>query len=171
LVIWFSACDSSKHESNNSQQVQSQIENSSSKGNLEIGSYAPDFSFPNPEGKHISVSDFKGKYLFLDFWASWCTPCRKENPDFVKIYDQFRGQNFEILGIALDKKRENWIDAIKADGLEWPQVSDLKYFDSEIIELYNIQSVPTTILLDPQGKIIAKNLHAKDLENLLSDIF
>jgi len=138
---------------------------------LEIGSIAPDFSLPNPEGKVIHLSDFRGKYLFLDFWASWCLPCRKENPGFVNIYKQFRNQNFEILGISLDKKKDKWVKAVLSDELEWPQVSDLKYFDSEMVELYNIVNVPTTMLLDPEGKIIAKNLHPKDLEKLLEEVF
>ena len=138
---------------------------------LEIGSNAPDFSLPNTEGKVIHLSDFRGKYLFLDFWASWCLPCRKENPAFVKIYEQFRSQNFEMLGISFDKKKDNWIKAIASDELKWPQVSDLKYFDSDMIELYNIVNVPTTILLDPEGKIIGMNLHAQELEKLLEELF
>lgn len=137
---------------------------------LSVGSFAPNFSLPDPEGNLVQLSDFYGKYVFLDFWASWCQPCRKENPDLVKIYDRFKNQNFEIVGIALDKKKDRWLNAVKSDGLEWPQLSDLKYFDSEIIELYGIVNVPTTLLLDPEGKIIAKNLHASDLEKKLSEL-
>lgn len=134
---------------------------------LSIGSIAPDFSLPTPDGEIIQQASFRGKYLFLDFWASWCQPCRAENPDLVKVYNKYKGEHFEILGISFDKKRENWIKAIKQDGLEWVHVSDLKYFDSELIQLYNIVNVPTTILLDPQGKIIAKNIHSHELDLIL----
>ena len=165
------SCGGSKDDHDEAKLEEKEPHEVQSEQKLVIGSEAPGFSLHNPAGDLVSLADFRGKYLFLDFWASWCQPCRKENPDLMKVYNHFKDQNFEILGIALDKKKDKWMYAIEADGLEWPQVSDLKYFDSEIIELYNIQSVPTTILLDPEGKIIAKNLHAKDLENLLSEIF
>jgi len=136
---------------------------------LAIGSVAADFSLPDVDGKLIQLSSFRGKYVFLDFWASWCQPCRVENPELVKVYDKFKGDHFEILGVSFDKKRENWLKAIEKDGLEWKHVSDLKYFDSEMIQLYNIVNVPTTILLDPEGKIIAKNIHSGELEEILEE--
>ena len=134
---------------------------------LAIGSVAPDFSLPNPDGELIRLSSFRGKYIFLDFWASWCQPCRVENPELVQVYDKFKGEDFEILGVSFDKKKENWLKAISQDELEWKHVSDLKYFDSELIELYNITNVPTTLLLDPGGVIIAKNIHADGLAKIL----
>ena len=106
----------------------------------------------------------------MDFWASWCQPCRIENPNLVKVYEKFVGPKFDIFGVSFDKKKENWIKAIEKDGLTWSHVSDLKYLDSEMIELYNITNVPTTFLLDPDGKIIAKNIHADALENILKEV-
>lgn len=136
---------------------------------LAIGSIAPDFSLPDPDGNLIQLSSFRGKYVFLDFWASWCQPCRTENPELIKVYDKFREDHFEIVGVSFDKRRDYWLKAIEQDGLEWKHVSDLKYFDSEMIQLYNIVHVPTTILLDPQGKIIAKNIHSLELESILKE--
>lgn len=145
------------------------IEKFNSAKKLTIGSIAPDFSLPTPNGNQIQMTSFRGKYLFLDFWASWCQPCRAENPELVIIYNKYKGEYFEILGISFDKKKENWIKAIEQDGLEWTHVSDLKYFDSELIQLYNIVNVPTTILLDPQGRIIAKNIHSHELDLILKE--
>ncbi len=136
---------------------------------LALGAVAPDFSLPDPDGKLIQMSSFRGKYLFLDFWASWCQPCRMENPDLMKVYNKYTRKDFEILGVSFDKKKSHWLKAIELDGLEWVHVSDLKYFDSEMIKLYNIVNVPTTILLDPEGKIIAKNIHSDELESILSE--
>lgn len=136
---------------------------------LAIGSVAPDFSLPTPDGGRAQLTSLRGKYVFLDFWASWCQPCRAENPNLIKIYDKYKGEQFEILGISFDKKKENWIKAIEQDRLEWKHVSDLKYFDSEMIELYNIVNVPTTILLDPEGKIIAKNIQSHELDMILKE--
>lgn len=135
-----------------------------------VDSKAPQFTLPDPNGNMISLSSFNGKYVFLDFWASWCQPCRVENPELVKVYNRFNGDNFEILGVSFDKKKESWVRAIKEDNLLWKHVSDLKYFDSEMIDLYNIVNVPTTILIDPKGKIIAKNVHADELAQILLEV-
>jgi peroxiredoxin len=135
---------------------------------LAVGSVAPDFSLPDPNGEMIRLSDLRGRYIFLDFWASWCTPCRMENPQLVQVYNHFKNFGFEILGVSFDKSRENWLKAIKEDKLDWLHISDLKYFDSEMLPLYNIESVPMTYLIDPEGKIIAKNIHAEQLETILS---
>jgi peroxiredoxin len=137
---------------------------------LALGSIAPDFTLPDSTGQPISLSSFRGKYLFLDFWASWCQPCRRDNPRYLSIYNEFSNDNFEILGVSFDRKRENWLKAIENDGLKWAHVSDLQYFDSEMIELYNITNVPTTFLLDPDGKIIAKNIHPEELKKILFEI-
>ena len=136
---------------------------------VSVGAIAPDFQLPDPKGNEVNLSDFRGKYLFLDFWASWCQPCRMENPDYVNVYDRFKGDQFEIFGVSFDRKKENWLKAIDYDGLEWIHVSDLLYFDSEMIDLYNITSVPTTFLLDPEGVIIAKNIRSQELENMLEE--
>lgn len=137
---------------------------------LAIGSIAPGFTLPDNTGQPISLSSFRGKYLFLDFWASWCQPCRRDNPKYLSIYNEFSNDNFEILGVSFDRKRENWLKAIEKDGLKWAHVSDLQYFDSKMIDLYNITNVPTTFLLDPDGKIIAKNIHPEELEKILFEI-
>lgn len=134
-----------------------------------IGSIAPNFSLKNPDGMLVSLSSFRGKYVYLDFWASWCQPCRLENPDLLKVYEKYRGQDFEVLGISFDKKKEAWLKAIAQDKLTWAHVSDLKYFDSEMVDLYNIVNVPTTFLLDPEGVIIAKNIHATELAHILKN--
>ena len=169
-IISIFSCSGSKEDRQDTKFEESPSEVVKSVQKLEIGSIAPNFSLPDPDGRLIHLSDFRGKYIFLDFWGSWCLPCRKENPELVKVYNQFKGQDFEILGIAFDKKKDKWIDAIESDGLEWPQVSDLKYFDSEMIGLYNIVNVPTTMLLNPEGKIIAINVHADELEKLLKKL-
>jgi len=137
---------------------------------VSIGSVAPDFDLPDPNGKIIKLSSFQGKYVYLDFWASWCQPCRIENPDLEKVYEKYKGSQFEILGISLDRSKEYWLKAINDDGLDWIHVSDLLYFDSPMIELYNITFVPTTMLLDPQGRIVAKNIHYNELEAILGSI-
>jgi peroxiredoxin len=137
---------------------------------LEVGVIAPEFSLPTPDGETISLSDFRGRYLYVDFWASWCRPCRLENPELVEVYKKFQGEDFEILGVSLDRIKDAWVNAIEEDGLPWVHVSDLKYFDSELIPLYNIKNVPTTYLLDPEGKIVAKNTHPQQLAELLQEV-
>ena len=132
-----------------------------------IGSTAPDFTQNDPKGNPVSLSGFRGKYLFIDFWASWCGPCRKENPNVVKAYQQYKDKNFEILGVSLDNSSPAWIDAIEKDKLTWPQVSDLKGWKNEVAIQYNIQSIPQNLLLDPNGVIIAKNLRGEELSKAL----
>jgi peroxiredoxin len=137
-----------------------------------IGSVAPDFSQDDPEGKPVRLSDFRGKYLLLDFWASWCGPCRKENPNVVNAYNKYKNKNFEILGVSLDNPgaRQNWLNAILKDGLTWPQVSDLKGWQNAVAQQYSIQSIPQNFLLDPNGVIIAKNLRGEKLNEVLSEL-
>jgi len=137
---------------------------------VKVGDTAPDFTLPDPSGKMVKLSSFRGKYVLVDFWASWCKPCRMENPNVVKAYQQYKDKNFTILGVSLDKKKEAWVQAIQADGLTWNHVSDLKFWDSAVVPLYGINAIPTNFLLDPQGKIIAANLRGSALEQKLQEV-
>lgn len=136
-----------------------------------IGSDAPEISLPNPDGEIITLSSLKGNYVLIDFWAAWCRPCRVENPNVVRVYNKYSHKNFEILGVSLDRTKEAWVGAIKQDGLPWKHVSDLKYFNSEAANDYNISAIPATYLISPEGKIIAKGLRGAALEAKLKEIF
>lgn len=129
------------------------------------------FSQFTPEGKSISLNDFKGKYLFVDFWASWCGPCRGENPNVLRAYNNYKQDGLEILGVSFDDKKEAWLKAIEEDKMPWTQISVLKGFQNEAAELYDIQGIPASILINPEGKIIAYDLRAEDLERKLLEIF
>lgn len=134
-----------------------------------IGAIAPDFTQNDVSGKPVSLSSFKGKYVLLDFWASWCGPCRQENPNVVKMYNKYKGKNFTVLGVSLDKAdgKQAWLAAIKNDGLTWTQVSDLKFWSNFAVSLYGVQSIPQNFLISPEGKIVAKNLRGDDLDKML----
>jgi peroxiredoxin len=138
---------------------------------LRPGSEAPEIALPNPEGEMIKLSDYRGKYVLIDFWASWCKPCRIENPNVVRMYEKYSDKNFEILGVSLDRQKEKWVQAIAQDKLQWPQVSDLKFWQSAAAELYNVKSIPFTVLVDPDGKVIATQLRGRALEQKLDEIF
>lgn len=137
---------------------------------LQPGKAAPDFKLPTPEGDSVSLSDYRGKYVLIDFWASWCAPCRQENPNIVLMYERFKDKNFEILGVSLDKERAGWVKAIADDKLTWKQVSDLKFWDSIVTGLYAIQSIPATLLVDPDGNIVARNLRGPELEEKIASL-
>lgn len=136
---------------------------------ISIGQKAPDFESLSSTGRKIKLSDFKGKYVLLDFWASWCAPCREENPNIVKQYNTFKDKGFTVLGVSLDDNQSAWLKAIKDDNLDWSQVSELKRWDSETGQLYKITAIPASFLIDPDGVIIGKNLHGLDLENALKE--
>lgn len=131
--------------------------------NVQIGKVAPEFSLPDTAGVSVSLSDFRGKYVLLDFWASWCPPCRRENPNVVKAFNEYKDKNFTIVGISLDKDKSKWMKAIADDNLAWTHLSDLKYWDSEIPALYGVRGIPANVLLDPDGVIVAKNITGEDL--------
>jgi peroxiredoxin len=137
-----------------------------------VGQEAPDFTSPDPNGKQISLSSFRGKYVLVDFWASWCGPCRMENPNVVKAYNKYKDKNFTILGVSLDQEgdKDKWLKAVKNDNLTWTQVSDLRHWDTPVLALYKFRGIPFNVLIDPQGKIIGQELRGADLEAKLAEV-
>ncbi|GGI25290.1 peroxiredoxin family protein [Pedobacter mendelii] len=137
---------------------------------VDVGSIAPDFAQPDQNGKIVKLSDFKGKYVFIDFWASWCHPCRDENPNVLAQYNLYKDKNLVILSVSLDEIKDNWIKAIKEDKLPWKQLSDLKR-QNEAKVRYSVGSIPENFLVDPDGKIIAKSLRGEELNKKLKEVF
>lgn len=135
------------------------------------GGSAPEIEMETPEGKMMKLSELRGKVVLIDFWASWCGPCRKENPNVVRVYEKYKSEGFEILGVSLDQTKEKWEAAIAKDGLTWHHVSDLKGWQNEAAQSFGVRSIPDTVLLDKEGKIIARNLRGSALEQKLDQIF
>ncbi|HEX7412771.1 MAG TPA: TlpA disulfide reductase family protein [Bacteroidia bacterium] len=136
---------------------------------LAIGSVAPDFSLTTPEGKPLALSSFRDKVVLVDFWASWCGPCRKENPNVVAMYKKYHNKGFEIYSVSLDDNKDKWLKAIEADGLIWNHASDLRGWDNQAAKLYGVDAIPFTLLLDKQGKVIGKGLLGKELEQKIAE--
>ena len=142
------------------------------KSTVQIGDIAPDFSAQNPEGKTLTLNDVKGKVTIIDFWASWCGPCRHENPNVVKMYNKYHAKGLEIIGVSLDREgqKDRWIQAIADDKLSWHHVSNLQFWQEPIARLYNVRSIPSTYILDQEGKIVAKDLRGQALENKVAEL-
>ena len=163
-----SLLDSGIHDATEYEMLSQRVETLKS---VEIGQPAVDFALMDTTGNPIAISSFRGKILLIDFWASWCGPCRRENPNVVQLYNDFSSKGFEIIGVSFDESRDRWIKAIQDDGLVWPHVSDLKGWQSEAGKLYAITAIPATVLLDREGVIVAKNLRVDDLRAKLEELY
>ncbi len=138
--------------------------------NVQVGAVAPDFTLPDTEGNPLTLSDLRGKYVLVDFWASWCPDCRKENPNVVAAWKRFKNKNFAILGVSLDRNKDAWLGGIEKDGLTWAHVSELKDWKSDVVQLYAIRWIPTNFLLDPDGIILASGLEGEALQQKLEEV-
>jgi len=137
---------------------------------VSVGQQAPDFTQNDTAGKPVSLSSFRGKYVLLDFWASWCPDCRRENPNVVSAYKKYKDKNFTVLGVSLDSKKQPWVKTIHDEELKWTQVSDLKLWNNAVTTMYGIKSIPANFLIDPEGKVIGHNLMGRDLDKILAKV-
>ena len=137
---------------------------------IAVGSMAPEIALPDADGKIITLTSLRGKYILVDFWASWCGPCRGENPNVVVAFEKYKKKNFTVLGVSLDDNKESWLEAIKADNLNWQHISDLKKWESIVVSAYQIEGIPFNVLIDPTGKVIATDLRGEALQNTLASL-
>jgi peroxiredoxin len=137
---------------------------------LAIGKNAPEIVLPDPEGNPVALSSLRGNIVLIDFWAAWCPPCRQINPRLKDLYDTYQSKGFEIYGISLDRTREQWLSGIREDGITWTQVSDLRFWNSPVVSLYNLEGIPYAVLIDEEGRILAKGFSVKELEEMLAEL-